>query len=299
MADAVGERLARLAERAAGAGRHPLAAGRRPRRRITCAWPSSRRQGRARRPRSTRSTPPRGARRSPACWPAPRSPRARAAADSLMRGARSIEPQAARRADSRPTKPVDELTEAEAEGGARRARRPRSRITTALYHQHDAPKISDADYDALRRRNAGDRSALPRPRPRRQPVAAASAPPPARLRQGRATACRCSRSTTPSTTRTSRDFVARVRRFLGLAEDDPARRSSAEPKIDGLSVLAPLRERALRPGRHARRRHGGRGRHRQSPHHRRYPAAPDRATRRQLLEVRGEVYMTHERFRGA
>ena len=38
------------------------------------------------------------------------------------------------------------------------------------------------------------------------------------------------------------DFVARVRRFLRLGEDEPIV-FTAEPKIDGLSLLAALRGR--------------------------------------------------------
>ena len=103
-----------------------------------------------------------------------------------------------------------------------------------LYHADDAPEISDADYDALVRRNAGAggansriwsattarRGRSARRRRRRSPRS--------RMR------CRCSASTMPSPTRRWRDFVGRVRRFLKLGEDEEVA-LTAEPKIDGLS----------------------------------------------------------------
>ena len=93
----------------------------------------------------------------------------------------------------------------------------------------------DADYDALRRRNAAIEARFPdlvradspsQPRRRRAGD---------RLRQGAPPACRCCRWTTPSTTRNSPSSCARARRFLGLATEAPLA-FVAEPKIDGLSI---------------------------------------------------------------
>ena len=60
-----------------------------------------------------------------------------------------------------------------------------------------------------------------------------AAPPPASPRC--ATACPCCRSTTPSTPEDVDGFFARIRRFLGLKDDDRVD-VVAEPKIDGLSI---------------------------------------------------------------
>ena len=79
VADAIGVRLARLARPRAGRHRHACAAGRRPRRAALPHHQGRARQGQARRDPRHASLPRRaGARRSRACWPAPRSPRRRA-----------------------------------------------------------------------------------------------------------------------------------------------------------------------------------------------------------------------------
>ena len=62
------------------------------------------------------------------------------------------------------------------------------------------------------------------------------------------------------------DFVARARRFLGLKPEAPLP-LVGEPKIDGLSISLTYEHGEFVARRDARRRHGRRGRHRQSAHH--------------------------------
>ena len=103
----------------------------------------------------------------------------------------------------------------------------------ALYHTDDAPKISDAEYDALVRRNAALEAAHPdlvrADSPSRQ-VGAAPAGHLAKVAHAKAMASLDNAFSDEEVA----EFVARVRRFLKLAED-AAVALTAEPKIDGLS----------------------------------------------------------------
>jgi DNA ligase (NAD+) len=84
------------------------------------------------------------------------------------------------------------------------------------------------------------------------------------------------------------DFVARIRRFLNLKEDEPVV-FTAEPKIDGLSMSLRY-EGGSWCGGHGARRQRRRRRHRQCEgsdiRTAKGKAVPD------VCEVRGEVYMT-------
>ena len=104
-----------------------------------------------------------------------------------------------------------------------------------LYHAEDAPEISDAEYDALVRRNAELEAAFPHLVREDSPVAAG--------RPRKSPPRRCPRCThevrmmsldNAFTDEEVAEFVARVRRFLILAEDEPVA-FTAEDKIDGLS----------------------------------------------------------------
>ena len=102
-----------------------------------------------------------------------------------------------------------------------------------LYHTDDAPEISDADYDALVRRNNAIEAAYPHliraDSPSRQ-VGAAPAGHLAKVAHAKAMMSLEIGLSGEDVT----EFVARVRRFLSLAEDEPVA-LTAEPKIDGLS----------------------------------------------------------------
>jgi DNA ligase (NAD+) len=103
----------------------------------------------------------------------------------------------------------------------------------ARYHTDDAPEISDADYDALVRRNAAIEAAFPglvRADSPSRTVGAAPAGHLAKVAHARAMMSLDNAFADEEV----EEFVARVRRFLKLADDEPVA-LTAEPKIDGLS----------------------------------------------------------------
>ena len=101
------------------------------------------------------------------------------------------------------------------------------------YHTDDAPEISDADYDALTRRNAAIEAAFPHLVRTDSPSLAVGAAPAAHLAKVAHARAMMSLENAFSPDE-AREFVARVRRFLNLPEDAPVA-LTAEPKIDGLS----------------------------------------------------------------
>jgi DNA ligase (NAD+) len=103
----------------------------------------------------------------------------------------------------------------------------------ALYHTEDAPEISDADYDALVRRNAELEAQFPHLVRDDSPSRQVGAAPAAHLSKVRHALLMLSLENAFGEEGV-RDFVGRVRRFLSLGEDE-AVALTAEPKIDGLS----------------------------------------------------------------
>jgi DNA ligase (NAD+) len=102
-----------------------------------------------------------------------------------------------------------------------------------LYHTDDAPEISDADYDALMRRNTAIERAFPHLIRADSPSVKVGATPAGHLTKV-AHARPMFSLDNAFDDEDVRDFVGRVRRFLNLAEDEPVM-LTAEPKIDGLS----------------------------------------------------------------
>ena len=103
-----------------------------------------------------------------------------------------------------------------------------------LYHQKDAPEISDAAYDALVQRNAAIEARFPDLVRADSPsvrVGAAPAGPFSKIRH-RVPMLSLGNAFAESDVV---EFLDRVRRFLKLSEDDPLE-VTAEPKIDGLSI---------------------------------------------------------------
>ena len=106
----------------------------------------------------------------------------------------------------------------------------------ALYHGADAPEISDHAYDALRRRNDGIEARFPDlVRADSPSTRVGAAPSPAFAKVSHAQAI-LSLDNAFGDDEVA-EFLARVRRFLGLPEDE-AVALVAEPKIDGLSATA-------------------------------------------------------------
>src|SRR5262252_5338263 len=102
------------------------------------------------------------------------------------------------------------------------------------YYQEDAPTVSDAVYDALRRRNEEIEarfSALVRADSPSRRVGAAPSRGFAKVRH-RVPMLSLGNAFSEEDVR---DFVERIRRFLKLSADEPIA-FSAEPKIDGLSL---------------------------------------------------------------
>src|SRR3546814_631400 len=134
---------------------------------------------------------------------------------------------------SRRMKDVESLTEAEAANELMRLAKQIAHHNK-LYHAEDSPEISDADYDALVRRNNVLEEAFPHliraDSPNRLVGAAVEASPLAKV----AHAVRMMSLDNAFAAEDVAEFAARVRRFLRLGEEDVLA-LTAEDKIDGLS----------------------------------------------------------------
>jgi DNA ligase (NAD+) len=102
-----------------------------------------------------------------------------------------------------------------------------------LYHSEDAPEISDADYDALVRRNAELEAQFPHLVREDSPSRQVGAAPAAHLSKVRHALPMLSLDNAFSDDEVA-DFIDRVRRFLKCPADEEVA-LTAEPKIDGLS----------------------------------------------------------------
>ncbi|HEX7851661.1 MAG TPA: NAD-dependent DNA ligase LigA [Sphingomonas sp.] len=102
-----------------------------------------------------------------------------------------------------------------------------------LYHADDAPEISDADYDALMRRNSAIEEAFPHLVRDDSPGRKVGAAPAGHLAKVAHARPMFSLDNAFDDEEVG-DFVGRVRRFLNLPDDAPVA-LTAEPKIDGLS----------------------------------------------------------------
>lgn len=161
------------------------------------------------------------------------------------------------------------------------------------YHGEDAPTISDAEYDALRLRNAAIEARFPalvRPDSPSHRVGAKASEKFAKVLHARPMLSLDNAFADEDVA----DFVARIRRFLGLREDAPLS-FVCEPKIDGLSASLRYENGVFVQG--ATRGDGTEGED-ITANLRTIKDVPLRLNgdAPAVLEVRGEVYMTHADF---
>jgi DNA ligase (NAD+) len=102
------------------------------------------------------------------------------------------------------------------------------------YYQKDAPTVSDAEYDALRRRYEAIEEAFPGLRTLESLSRKVGAAPARGFAKVRHAVPMLSLQNAFDAEEVA-DFVTRIRRFLNLKEDEPVA-FTAEPKIDGLSM---------------------------------------------------------------
>jgi DNA ligase (NAD+) len=112
------------------------------------------------------------------------------------------------------------------------------------YHGEDAPIISDAEYDALRRRYAALEEAFPALADAESLSRKVGAPPAKEFAKVRHAAPMLSLGNIFADEEVA-EFCARVRRFLGLGDNAPLE-ATAEPKIDGLSCSLRYEQGALK-----------------------------------------------------
>jgi DNA ligase (NAD+) len=189
-------------------------------------------------------------------------------------------------------KSAEKLTSAEAAKELEKLAREMADHDRA-YYLDDAPKISDADYDALRKRNLAIEARFPRlvrPDSPSHRVGAVASEKFAKVRH----AVPMLSLDNAFSDEDVADFVARVRRFLGM-KDEQELVFTAEPKIDGLSASLRHENGVFVQG--ATRGDGAEGED-ITPNLRTIKDIPLRLHGKppKVLEVRGEVYMTHVNF---
>jgi DNA ligase (NAD+) len=162
------------------------------------------------------------------------------------------------------------------------------------YYQNDAPSISDADYDALRKRYGAIEARFPQLRTLQSLTQRVGAAPAARFAKVRHAVPMLSLDNAFAEQDVV-DFVGRIRRFLRLPDDEEIS-FSAEPKIDGLSMSLRYEDGVLLTG--ATRGDGSEGED-VTANVKTIADIPHKLSGRKVpavTEVRGEVYMTKTAF---
>src|ERR1700716_1729388 len=162
------------------------------------------------------------------------------------------------------------------------------------YYQEDAPKISDAEYDALRQRFNAIEARFPELVSSESPSQKVGAAPSGKFKKVRHAVPMLSLDNAFAEEDVV-DFVARIRRFLKLGEDGKID-FSAEPKIDGLSMSLRYEDGELVTA--ATRGDGAEGED-VTANIRTLEDVPKKLKARNvpdICEVRGEVYMTKQAF---
>lgn len=186
---------------------------------------------------------------------------------------------------------IQSLTEAEAAAELARLEKVLAQANTA-YHQKDAPEISDAEYDALKQRNAIIEARFPALKRADSPSQQVGAAPSEGFQK-------IIHSTPMLSLGNAFDdaditeFDTSIRKYLGLAADAPLA-YTAEPKIDGLSLALRYENGTLI---HAATRGDGATGENVTANARTIADIPESLEGApDVLEVRGEVYMSHEDF---
>jgi DNA ligase (NAD+) len=189
--------------------------------------------------------------------------------------------------------PVSDLTE-------KQAKAEHARLDEEIaghdrrYYQEDAPTVTDAEYDALRRRYAAIEARFPQLAAADSLSVRVGAAPSARFAKVRHAIPMLSLDNAFAEEDVA-DFVGRIRRFLRLPETEEIV-FSAEPKIDGLSMSLRYQDGKLVTG--ATRGDGFEGED-VTANIRTLEDVPQRLKGRNIptvCEVRGEVYMTKQAF---
>jgi DNA ligase (NAD+) len=186
---------------------------------------------------------------------------------------------------------VEALTKAQAETELARLAEVLNAANTA-YHTEDAPEISDAEYDALKRRNAAIEARFPDIKRADSPSEQVGAPVAEGFGKVRHAVPMLSLANAFDAEEVT-EFDARIRKYLGLGSDAPLA-YTAEPKIDGLSLSLRYEKGVLVQA--ATRGDGAVGEN-VTANARTIENIPQELKNApDLLEVRGEVYMSHADF---